>query len=181
MSILDSDPTYIPNKDQYFMDIAKQIEKGSNHPVIPGGCVIVRQRELMSDGRNILASCKIEIDCLAYAIAAAAKSGTPLIGSTVYTTRYPFPASVFQAHLIGIRRLIILWREWEPAYTREYRRAADLARTLGIDIDVYHDCEDENTKENSREESDFQARTTGRTDIDIKEFTTDDYQSDSNI
>ena len=174
MSILSSDPTYIPNKDQYFMNLAKQIEAGSNHPIVPGGCVIVRHREIISDGRSVMASCKVEIDCLGYAIAAAAKKGTPLVGSTVYTTRYPLPASVFQMHLVGIKRLYFLWREWEPAYNRDYRRAAALGRDLGLSIDSYHDSENETTEENTREKHLFQARATESADIDLKDFTTDD-------
>ena len=36
------DPTYIKNKDKYFVAVAKTIESASTHPKSPGGCVIVR-------------------------------------------------------------------------------------------------------------------------------------------
>ena len=83
------------------MDIAKQIATGSNHPIATGGCVIIRDREIIGDGRSVLADCKVEIDCVTYAIATACKRGTPVFGATIYTTRYPFSASVFQLHLMG--------------------------------------------------------------------------------
>ena len=40
--IVQGDPTFIPNKDQYFMSIAQTVAKGSNHPIAPGGCIIAR-------------------------------------------------------------------------------------------------------------------------------------------
>ena len=33
---------------------------------------------------------------------------TGLSGAVIYTTRYPFSASVFQAHLMGIRKIVVL-------------------------------------------------------------------------
>ena len=39
------DPGYIKDKDRYFMNVAKAIERGSTHPLVPGGCVLVRDRE----------------------------------------------------------------------------------------------------------------------------------------
>ena len=56
-------------------------------------------------GRSVLASSKVEIDCITYAIATCAKRGTPTAGAVIYSTRYPFSASVFQAHLMGIRTI----------------------------------------------------------------------------
>ena len=56
------DPTYIPDKERYFINLAKQVETGSNHPIAPGGCVIVRDREIVGDGRSILADCKVVRD-----------------------------------------------------------------------------------------------------------------------
>ena len=79
-----SDPTFIKNKDKYFMALAKQVSTGSTHPIAPGGCVIIRDREICGDGRSILADCKVELDCITYAIATACKRGTPVTGATIY-------------------------------------------------------------------------------------------------
>ena len=129
------DPTFIKNKDRYFISVAQTISLASTHPKSPGGCIIVRDREIIGDGRSILTDSKVEIDCVSYAVAAAAKSGTPAIGATIYTTRYPFATSIFQAHMMGIRKIIILAHEWEPYYKDEFRRAARLARELNISIE----------------------------------------------
>jgi len=105
------DPTFIPEKDKYFMGIAKQVATASNHPIAPGGCILVRDKEIVGDGRSILAECKVEIDCITYAIATACKRGTPITGAVVYSTRYPFSASIFQLHLMGIRKIIVIPHE----------------------------------------------------------------------
>lgn len=97
------DPTYIKNKEQYFIDLAKAVGAASTHPKAPGGCIVVRDREILGDGRSILTHSKVEIDCVAYAIAAAAKRGTPMAGGVLYTTRYPFSASIFQCHVSPAR------------------------------------------------------------------------------
>ena len=136
------DPTYIKNKDLYFMEIARTIARGSTHPSAPGGCVIVRGREIIGDGRSLLTDSKVEIDCLSYAIAAAAKSGTQTVGATIYSTRYPFATSVFQAHLMGISRIVILEHLWETFYKDEFRRAGRLARELSIAIEPVYFNED---------------------------------------
>lgn len=145
------DPTFIPNKERYFMDIAKQIATGSNHPIATGGCVIVRDKEIIGDGRSVLAECKVEIDCLTYAIATACKRGTPTAGATVYTTRYPFSASVFQLYLMGIKKIVVLAHEWEPYYKDEFRRAARLARELLISIEPLFEDEDERFATNNQD------------------------------
>ena len=137
------DPTYIPDKERYFINLAKQVETGSNHPIAPGGCVIVRDREIVGDGRSILADCKVEIDCVTYAIATACKRGTPITGAVIYTTRYPFSASVFQLYLMGIRKIVVLAHEWEPYYKDEFRRSARLARELSISIEPFFEDDDE--------------------------------------
>jgi deoxycytidylate deaminase len=140
--LVTGDPTFIENKEGYFIDIAKAISKGSSHPLAPGGCVIVRGREIIGDGRSILATCKVEVDCITYAIASAARNGISTNGAEVYSTRYPFSASIFQLHLMGIRKIVILQHEWEPYYRDEFRRAARLARELAISIEPYLDDED---------------------------------------
>ena len=137
------DPTYIKNKDRYFMDIAEAVGRASTHPKAPGGCVIVRDREIVGDGRSLLAACKVEIDCVTYAIAAAAKNGTPVTGAVIYSTRYPFSSAIFQAHLMGIRKIMILAHEWEPFYKDEFRRAARLAREFCMAIEPIFNTEDE--------------------------------------
>ena len=38
--------------------------------------------------------------------------------------------AVFQAYLLGIRKIVVLAHEWEPFYKDEFRRAARLAREL---------------------------------------------------
>ena len=141
--IVEGDPTFIDEKDKHFINVAKAVGAASNHPIAPGGCIIVRDREIVGDGRSILASCKVEIDCLTYAIAAASKRGTALVGAEVYTTRYPFAASIFQLHMMGIKRLTVLAHEWEPYYKDEFRRAARLARELSISIEPYFDDSDQ--------------------------------------
>jgi deoxycytidylate deaminase len=151
------DPTFIPNKDRYFMSVAKQVATGSNHPIANGGCIITRGNEILADGRSLLAECKVEIDCLTYAIGTASKRGTSLAGATVYTTRYPFSASVFQLYLMGIRKIVVLAHEWEPYYKDEFRRSARLARELLISIEPLFDDEDQRfTTNNQDREEEFQ-------------------------
>lgn len=136
------DPTYIKNKEKYFVDLAKAVGTASTHPAAPGGCIVIRDREIVGDGRSLLTDSKVEIDCVCYAIAAAAKRGTPMAGAVVYTTRYPFSASIFQCHVMGIRKIVVLAHEWEPYYKDEFRRAARLARELSIAIEPFFDDED---------------------------------------
>ena len=131
----EGDPTFIKNKEKYFIEVARTIATASSHPTAPGGCVLVRDREIIGDGRSVLTASKVEIDCITYAIATCAKRGTPTAGAVIYSTRYPFSASVFQAYLMGIRKFIVLAHEWEPYYKDEFRRAARLARELCIAIE----------------------------------------------
>ncbi len=51
------DPTYIKNKERFFLEVAK----ASTHPLAPGGCVLVRNREIIVDGRSLVAACKVEM------------------------------------------------------------------------------------------------------------------------
>ena len=51
MSLPLGDPTYIKNKEKYFMSIAKTVGLASTHPKSPGGCILVRDREIIGDGR----------------------------------------------------------------------------------------------------------------------------------
>ena len=125
------------------MNLAKQVATASTHPIAPGGCVIIRDREICGDGRSILADCKVELDCITYAIATACKRGTPITGAVIYSTRYPFSASVFQLHLMGIKKIVVLAHEWEPYYKDEFRRAARLGRELAISIEPLFENEDE--------------------------------------
>ncbi len=145
------DPTYIKNKDRYFLEIAAAIGKASTHPKSPGGCIIVRDREIIGDGRSILTDSKVEIDCISYAVAAAAKSGTAAIGAVIYTTRYPFATSVFQAHLMGIKRIVLLSHVWEPYYKEEFRRAGRLARELSMAIEALFLNEDPRFTKNTND------------------------------
>ena len=138
-----NDPTYIKNKEAFFIEIAKVISQASTHPIAPGGCVIVRDREIIGDGRSILTGSKIEIDCLTHAIAAASKRGTPTVGAQVYSTRYPFTNTIFQCYVMGIKKIVVLAHEWEPFYKDEFRRAARLARELSVTIETYFDNDDE--------------------------------------
>ena len=146
-----SDPTFIPNKDRYFMNIAKEVAKGSNHPIAEGGCIVVRDRDIIGSGRSVLAECKVEIDCMTYAISTACKRGTPTAGAVVYTTRYPFSASVFQLHIMGIKKIVVLAHDWEPYYKDEFRRAARLARELLISIEPLFEDEDQRFTTNNQE------------------------------
>ena len=114
-----SDPTFIPNKERYFIDLAKQVATGSNHPIAAGGCVIIRDREISAELRPELC-------------------------------RYPFSASIFQLHLMGIRKVVVLAHEWEPYYKDEFRRAARLARELSISIEPFFDDDDERFATNNQ-------------------------------
>ena len=182
--LVQGDPTFLADKERHFIDIAKVISKGSTHPLAPGGCVIVRDREIVGDGRSLLATCKVEIDCISYAIGTAAKHGTPLNGAVVYSTRYPFSAAVFQLYLMGIRKLVVLAHEWEPYYKDEFRRAARLGRELSISIEPFFDDDDErfttnenaprfeDTKEEQFENKDLYTSNPVETDdFDIAELT----------
>ena len=149
------DPTYIKNKEQYFIDLAKAVGAASTHPKAPGGCIVVRDREILGDGRSILTHSKVEIDCVAYAIAAAAKRGTPMAGGVLYTTRYPFSASICQCHVMGIRKIVVLAHEWEPYYKDEFRRSARLARELSIAIEPYFEDDDPRFSINKHDDKHF--------------------------
>ena len=129
------DPTYIKNKDRFFLTLAKTIEQASSHPIAPGGCVLVRDREVIGDGRSFYTASQVEVDCLSHAIATAAKRGTPTPGAVVYTTRYPFSHCVFQCYVMGIRNIYFLSHDWETRYKDEFKRAARLARELAISIE----------------------------------------------
>ena len=157
-----SDPLYIKNKEAYFIEVAKTIAKASTHPVAPGACIIVRDREIIGEGRAILTASKIEIDCLSVAIGASSRRGTPTVGATVYTTRYPFTTPLFQCYQMGVNKIIVLAHEWEPFYKDEFRRAARLSRELNITIDTYFDTSDprfdgspQSSKENPFETDDY--------------------------
>ena len=162
------DPTYIKNKEKYFIQVATAVGAASSHPTAPGGCIVVRDREIIGDGRSILTDSKVEIDCVCYAIAAACKRGTPMTGGVVYSTRYPFSASVFQCHIMGIRKIVVLAHEWEPYYKDEFRRAARLARELSIAIEPYFEDKDPRLSVNSHADR----------DIDTTLYTTDDLKPD---
>ncbi len=148
--IIEGDPTFIENRDEHFINVAKTLAQASTHPMAPGGCVIVRGREIIGDGRSILATCKVEVDCIAYAIATAAKHGVPTNGAEIYSTRYPFSAAVFQAYLMGIRKITVVAHEWEPYYKDEFRRSARLARELAISIEPFFDDNDERFSTNDQ-------------------------------
>ena len=144
------DPTYIKNKEAYFVKVAKVVGLASTHPLVPGGCVVVRDREILGDGRALLTDSKIEIDPVCYAIAATCKRGTGMTGAVIYTTRYPFSASVFQAHVMGVKKIVVLAHEWEPYYKDEFRRAARLARELNIAIEPFFEDDDPRFAVNAR-------------------------------
>jgi len=149
------DPTYIKNKEKYFINLAKQVGLASTHPAAPGGCIVVRDREIVGDGRSLLTDSKVEIDCVCYAVAAAAKRGTPMAGAVVYTTRYPFSASVFQCHVMGIRKIVVLAHAWEPYYKDEFRRAGRIARELSIAIEPVYENKDPRFTVNENDSEDF--------------------------
>jgi len=160
------DPCYIKDKDKYFMKVAHTIALASSHPLVPGGCILVRDREIIGDGRSILADSKVEIDCITYAIATCAKRGTPTTGAVIYSTRYPFAASVFQAHLMGIRKFVIAAHEWEPYYKDEFRRAARMARELAIAIEPLFEDKDQRFQTNSHKIDDYDPKTSDEIDDD---------------
>jgi deoxycytidylate deaminase len=162
------DPTYIKNKEKYFITLAKTVGTASSHPTSPGGCIVVRDREILGDGRSLLTDSKVEIDCVCYAIAAACKRGTPMTGAVIYTTRYPFSASVFQCHIMGIRKIVVLAHEWEPYYKDEFRRAARLGRELSIAIEPYFEDTDPRMSVNSH----------ANKEIDNTLYTTEDHKPD---
>ena len=148
------------------MSVAAAIARGSTHPLVPGGCVLIRDREVIGDGRSVLAESKVEIDCITYAIATCAKRGTPTTGAVIYSTRYPFSASVFQAYLMGIRRFVVAAHEWEAYYKDEFRRAARLARELSIAIEPLFDDVDQRFTENPHELDEFDPKDKSETNND---------------
>lgn len=117
------------------MTLAITIAQASSHPIAPGGCVLIRDREVIGDGRSCYTASQVEVDCLSHAIATAAKRGTPTPGTVVYTTRYPFSHCVFQCYVMGIRQIYFLSHDWETRYKDEFKRAARLARELAISIE----------------------------------------------
>ena len=151
------DPTFIKNKEYYFMEVALTVAKASTHPKTPGGCIIVRDKEIVGDGRSLLTDSGVEIDALSYAIGTAAKRGTPLIGGVVYTTRYPVSHAVFQAYLLGVRRIVVMAHEWEPFNKDEFRRSARLARELSMAVEPMYPEKDPrlNTPRLTQEEKDL--------------------------
>ena len=48
----------------------------------------------------------------------------------------------FQAHIMGVRKIVVLAHEWEPYYKDEFRRAARLARELSIAIEPIFEDKD---------------------------------------
>ena len=142
------DPTYIKNKERYFMGVAKAV--GLRHRIpLALAAVLLSVIERSWVTAEASRDSKIEIDPVCYAIAAACKRGTPMTGAVIYTTRYPFSASVFQAHIMGIRKIAVLAHEWEPYYKDEFRRAARLARELNIAIEPFFEDEDPRLSVNS--------------------------------
>ena len=135
-SLTLSDPAFIGDKDRYFMELAILIGSANTHPGHQGGAVVVRGRELLSEGRSLLTSCKAEVDAVGYAVAAAAKKGAPLTGAVVYTSRYPFTQSLFQCWIMGINKVIVLAHEWDTVYKQEFRRCARLSRELGLSVEA---------------------------------------------
>ena len=150
------DPLFIKDKERFFMDIAMGVAKASTHPAAPGGCVLVRNREIIGDGRSILTASEIEIDCISHAIATAAKRGTPTPGAEIYTTRYPFATSVFQAYVMGIKKFIVRSHPWEPNYKYEFRKAARLARELCVAIETIFDKADPQLSPNANDREDYE-------------------------
>lgn len=150
MAIVSGDPFFIHEEEKYFMSIAVAVAAGSSHPIVPGGCIMVRDRDIIGSGRSLLASCKVEVDCVHYCIASAAKRGTPITGAVLYTTRYPFSASVFQLQVMGIRKVVVLAHDWEPYYKDEFRRAARLAREMSISIEPLFIDDDDRFQTNTQ-------------------------------
>jgi deoxycytidylate deaminase len=150
------DPLFIKDKERFFMDVAMTIAKASSHPYAPGGCVVVRDREIIGDGRSILTASEVEVDCITHAIATAAKRGTPTPGAEVYTTRYPFASAIFQCYVMGIRRLIVRAHPWEANYKYEFRKAARLARELCIAIEPIYDKSDPQLSPNANDREDYE-------------------------
>jgi len=140
----------IPNKEEHFINVAKAVAAASTHPIAKGGCVLVRDNEIIGDGRSVLAECKVEIDCVTYCIATACKRGTAANGAVLYTTRYPFSAAIFQLWLMGVNKIVVLAHDWEPYYKDEFRRAARLARELFISIEPFFDDDDERFSTNDQ-------------------------------
>ena len=98
-----------------------------------------------------------------------------MTGAVIYTTRYPFSASVFQAHIMGVRKIVVLAHEWEAYYKDEFRRAARLARELNIAIEPYFETDDPrlgvNSRANKKIEKEFYH--------DVEEHLPDKYDDDS--
>ena len=79
-----------------------------------------------------------------------------MTGATIYSTRYPFSASVFQAHIMGIRKIVVLASDWEPYYKDEFRRTARLARELCIAIEPLFEDQDDRLSHKSYNRTPFE-------------------------
>ena len=150
------DPLFIKNKERFFMDLAMSVAKASTHPAAPGGCIIVRDREIIGDGRSILTESGVEVDCISHAIATAAKRGTPTPGAEIYSTRYPFATSLFQAYVMGIRKFSVRAHPWEANYKYEFRKAGRLARELCIAIEPVYDKADPQLSPNAYDRENYE-------------------------
>ena len=53
MNAPKGDPTYIKNKDNTSLKLQRTLASASTHPKAPGACVVVRDREIVGDGRSL--------------------------------------------------------------------------------------------------------------------------------
>ena len=91
------DPLFIKDKERFFMDVAMTMSQ-KLLVILPlrADCIIVRDREIIGDGRSILTASEVEVDCISHAIATAAKAWyTYTWVQKIYSTRYPFANCCF--------------------------------------------------------------------------------------
>ena len=94
----------------------------------------------------------VEIDCISYAVAAAAKAGTPAIGGVIYTTRYPFSNICVSSTHDGVsKRLFYLPMTGNRITKKSSDVTARLARELNIAIEPMFEDEDPRFTKNSND------------------------------
>lgn len=108
--------------DEYFLSIAARVASRSTCDRLHVGCVVVRDRAILSTGYNgaprglahcddighlmIDESCKRTVHAETNAIAQAAMNGTALVGATLYCTHHPCLACSLVIINAGISRVV---------------------------------------------------------------------------
>lgn len=131
-----------PSWDEYFVGIAQHVATRSTCPRASVGCVLVRDKRLLTTGYNgacsHLASCQ-EIGCLivdghclrsvhaeANAIIQAALHGVTTAGATAYVTHHPCIHCEKMLINAGVARVV---------YLNEYQNGGEFFMAAGVDVE----------------------------------------------